>query len=153
MDPFILKLFTQVSITILGFSGVTTALGHLSSNTRYISIRTKGLLFAASIAFIASIGPLAGFPEFFAAIFLAIAALSTSCICLYAFTKSGANSSLVWPVHIALITSSLWLVYNLITNTQQIGQPYIATTALLIISSVILFIRLVISIDLGGLVK
>jgi len=41
MDPFILKLFTQVSITILGFSGVTTALGHLSSNTRYISIRTS----------------------------------------------------------------------------------------------------------------
>ena len=146
----VLFVFAQLSIATLGFTGVTVTFVHIVSDKKLVSIRTKGLLYTSILAFIGSVAPLSGIPAKFVSIALVLGVTTCSILCLFFCVKIGgrhANHALVWPVNLSLIGASFWLGWVLFFDTTHVMRPYLLLIGLLLISAVILFIRLILSID------
>ena len=78
MDYTNLQVLAEVSVTLLGFSGITAIMGYSRFAQQGVTYRMQGLLYASSLAFIGSILPLVGIPILLAAV--SIAALGSAVI-------------------------------------------------------------------------
>ncbi len=71
-----MQVLAEVSVTLLGFSGITAVMGHSRFDQRGVAYRMQGLLYTSSLALVGSVLPLVGVPILPAAI--SIAALSSA---------------------------------------------------------------------------
>jgi hypothetical protein len=71
MDYTNLQVLAEVSVTLLGFSGITAIMGYSRFAQKGVKYRMQGLLYGSSLAFIGSILPLVGIPILPAAVGMA----------------------------------------------------------------------------------
>jgi hypothetical protein len=72
MDYSNLEILAEVSVALLGFSGLTIVLGRSRFNQHGVSFRIRGLLFTSSAAFVGSTMPLVGMPLLASILLLAL---------------------------------------------------------------------------------
>jgi hypothetical protein len=150
MDYTNLQVLAEVSVALLGFSGLTIVIGHSRFDQRGVAYRTQGMLYSASLAFIGSLLPLVGIPISLGAIAMA-ASMSMACVWagMRAFGISMAtvktSTLLNWiffPMYV-MSTLSLWL--SLFVLSEQALLIYKLAIACNLLIAVVFFIRLVIS--------
>jgi hypothetical protein len=71
MDYTNLQVLAEVSVTLLGLSGLTAVIGQSKFDQRGVAYRTQLLLYTSSVAFVGSFLPLIGIPLILATIGMA----------------------------------------------------------------------------------
>jgi hypothetical protein len=150
MDYTNLQVLAEVSVALLGFSGLTIVIGRSRFDQLGVAYRTQGMLYSASLAFIGSLLPLVGIPISLGAIAMA-ASMSMACVWagMRAFGISMAtvktSTLLNWiffPMYV-MSTLSLWL--SLFVLSEQALLIYKLAIGCNLLIAVVFFIRLVIS--------
>ena len=65
MDYSNLQVLAEVSVALLGFSGLTIVMGHSGFDQHGLAYRTQAMLYSSSLAFIGSLLPLVGISNIF----------------------------------------------------------------------------------------
>ena len=150
MDFTNLQVLAEVSVALLGFSGLTVVLGQSRFDQAGIAFRTEGLLYTSSLAFIGSLLPLVGVPVLLGAI--AIAALM-SVVCMSVLRMLfGADAPtfrisqfLTWTTLPVYMMSTLALWISIFALPEQLLFIYKLAIGCNLILAVLYFIRLVTS--------
>ena len=87
MDYTNLQALAEVSVTLLGFSGLTIVMGHSRFDQHGLAYRTQGMLYNSSLGFIGSLLPLLGIPISLGVIVMAVL-MSTLALWLSLFVLS-----------------------------------------------------------------
>jgi hypothetical protein len=130
MDFTNLQVLAEVSVTLLGFSGLAAVIGHSRFDPRGVEYRTLLLLYTASAAFVGSILPLVGVPILLAAIgFATLGSVLLVWGAKYNFGRSARRvqilSVLVWvffPLGVMVTLSLWWAVFTLAEQLLLIYQ-------------------------------
>ena len=150
MDYSNLQVLAEVSVALLGFSGLTIVMGHSRFDQHGLAYRTQAMLYSSSLAFIGSLLPLVGISITFGAI--TMAALMSMGIVWAGMKILGWSVSLVktnpllnwmfFPVYL-MSTLSLWL--SLFVLSEHALLIYKLAIGCNLLVAVIFFIRLIIS--------
>ena len=148
MDYTNLQVLAEVSITLLGFSGLTAILGHSRFDQLGVAYRTQMLLYASSVAFIGSILPLVGVPVLLGAIGMAA---SMSVLTVWAAKRLFGWSAQKVPTSLALnwiffptfIMLTLYLLWSIFTLAEQLLLIYELSIGLYLMLATVSFVRLV----------
>ncbi len=148
MDYTNLQVLAEVSVTLLGFSGITAIVGRSRFAQQGVTYRMQGLLYTSSLAFIGSILPLVGIPILPAAI--GIAAL-TSAVIIWAGKNSFGrsrheirpNPALVWTVLPMAVMVNLYLWWSILTLAEQLLFVYQLQIGVQLLIATLYFVRLV----------
>jgi hypothetical protein len=148
MDYTNLQVLAEVSVTLLGFSGITAVIGHSRFAQQGVAYRILGLLYSSSAAFIGSILPLVGIPILPAAV--GIAALVSAVNIWVGKTLFGrsrqelrANPALVWTFFPMAVMVNLYLWWSIFVLAEQLLYVYQLQIGFLLLISTVYFIRLV----------
>ncbi len=150
MDYDNLQVLAEVSVTLLGFSGITAIMGYSRFDQRGVTYRMQGLLYTSSQALVASILPLVGIPMLPAAIAVAILGTAT-CIWAGKMQLGGSGNEvryspfLLWtflPAG-ALVSLSLW--WSILFSTEHLLFIYQLSIGFNLLLATTYFIRLVAS--------
>ena len=150
MDYTNLQVLAEVSVALLGFSGLTIVMGHSRFDQHGVAYRTQGMLYNSSLAFIGSLLPLVGIPISFGVIAMA-SLMSMGCVWagMRIFGRSvpqvKTSPLLNWiffPMYL-MSTLSLWL--SLFVLSEQALLIYKLAIGCNLLVAVVFFIRLVIS--------
>jgi len=150
MDYSNLQLLAEVSVALLGFSGLTIVMGHSRFDQHGLAYRTQGMLYLSSLAFIGSLLPLLGISISFSAIVMA-ALMSMGSVwagmrIFGRFVPLVKTSPLLnwifFPMYL-ISTLSLWL--SLFVLSEQALLIYKLAIGCNLLVAVIFYIRLVIS--------
>lgn len=142
------EVLAEISVTLLGLSGVTTVIGRSKFDQRGAEYRVLLLLYTSSAAFIGSVLPLIGVPILFAAVALAISA-TLLFVWGRAYWWSGArrrvslNPILVWlffPTGILLLLLMWWAIF---TQSQHLQHVYQLAIGFFLLTATTAFVRLV----------
>jgi len=87
MDYTNLQALAEVSVTLLGFSGLTIVMGRSRFDQHGLAYRTQGMLYNSSLGFIGSLLPLLGIPISLGVIVMAVL-MSTLALWLSLFVLS-----------------------------------------------------------------
>ena len=150
MDYDNMQVLAEVSVTLLGFSGITAIMGHSRFDQRGVTYRMQGLLYTSSQALVASILPLVRIPILPAAIAVAILGSAT---CIWAGkmqlgrtrNEVRPNPFLLWtflPAG-ALVMLSLW--WSILISAEYLLFIYQLSIGFNLILATTYFIRLVAS--------
>jgi len=149
----VLGLFAEVSIAMLGFSGITLAFGRIYKRQKSLSVRTMGLLVTSGIAFLASITPIVGLPSVVASIILILLVGVSASWCIISVFRKPEHSSSVWLVCLvngSLLCSVGWLILALWSDGSSVNAPYMTTICLLLLAAALLFIRMILAMGTNG---
>ena len=151
MDYPNLDVLAEVSVALLGFSGLTIVLGHTRFHHLGVAFRTRGLLYTSSSAFVGCILPLVGIP-LPASVFLLALAMSFLSVWSGRATFGRQASSFqphlilswtLWPPFV-LLTLALWLS-PLLTPESNFAVFRFAIGGNLLLA-VVYFVRLILSV-------
>lgn len=150
MDYSNLQVLAEVSVALLGFSGLTIVMGHSRFDQHGLAYRTQGMLYLSSLAFIGSLLPLVGISISFSAIAMAaLMSMGSAWAGMRIFHRSvppvKTSPLLNWiffPMYL-ISTSSLWL--SLFVLSEQALLIYKLAIGCNLLVAVIFYIRLVIS--------
>lgn len=150
MDYTDLQVLAEVSVALLGFSGITVVMGHSQFDQQGVAYRTRGLIFSSSMAFIGSIMPLVGVPIMLAA---AVMAAAMSALCVWAGrTILGKNTEtvptnpmLTWTLLPVTAVSSLALWFSIFVYAENILFIYKLSIGCNLLLAVVAFVRLLTS--------
>jgi hypothetical protein len=150
MDYTNLQVLAEVSVALLGFSGLTIVMGHSRFDQHGLAYRTQGMLYNSSLAFTGSLLPLVGIPISFGAIAMAVLmSIGSVWAGLRIFGRSAlavkTSPLLNWiffPMYL-MSTLSLWL--SLFVLSEQALLIYRLAIGCNLLVAVVFFIRLVIS--------
>ena len=148
MDYTNLEVLAEVSITLLGFSGLTAILGHSRFDPVGVAYRTKMLLYASSVAFIGSILPLVGVPILLGAIGMA-ASMSVLTIWAgrYVFgwsvQKVQTSLALNWIFFPSFTLLTLYLWWTIFAFAAHLLLIYELSIGLYLLLATVSFVRLV----------
>jgi hypothetical protein len=148
MDYTNLQLLAEVSVALLGFSGITAIVGHSRFAQQGVVYRLQGLLYSSSLALIGSILPSVGIPMLPAAV---VIAASNSAALIWAGIKSFGrsrreiqpNPALVatfFPIA-GLVNLNLW--WSIFSRAEQLLFSYQLQIGVLILLATTYFVRLV----------
>lgn len=146
----ILPVFAQIAVATLGFSGITATFVYMVSDRKFVSVRTKGLLYTSSIALVGSMAPLAAIPAQIVSIALVIAVTICSGLCLYFNVNIGGhrnNRALVWFVNLTLLAAAFWLAWACAFHPEHMMKQYLVLILLLLIAATVLFVRVIVLMD------
>ncbi len=147
MDYTNLQVLAEVSITLLGFSGLTAVIGYSRFDQRGIAYRTLMSLYQSSVAFIGSIMPLVGIPILFAAI--GLATLMSVLTIWVGMRISGVSAAykthplitgILFPMYV-IVLSALW--WSIVTLAGQLQFIYELSIGMNLLVATVAFIRLV----------
>jgi hypothetical protein len=145
-----LQVLAEVSVALLGFSGLTVVLGQSRFDQAGIAFRTEGLLYTSSLAFIGSLLPLVGVPVSLSAIAIATL-MSVACVSVLR-TLFGANAPtiriskfLTWTTLPVYMLSTLALWFSIFALPEQLLLIYKLAIGCNLVLAVLYFIRLVTS--------
>jgi len=150
MDYSNLQVLAEVSVALLGFSGLTIVMGHSRFDKHGLAYRTQGMLYLSSLAFIGSLLPLIGISIFFGAIAMATLMSMGSVwagMRIFGWSVSPVKTNLLlnwifFPMYV-MSTSSLWLSLSVLSEQALLIYKLAIGCNLLV--AVVFFIRLVIS--------
>jgi hypothetical protein len=151
MDYLNLDVLAEVSVALLGFSGLTIVLGRSRFHQLGVAFRIRGLLYASSSAFVGCILPLVGIPL---TVSVLVLALAMSYLSVWsgrvAFGRQASsfqpNLILVWALWppFVLLTLALWLS-PLLTPESNFAVFKFAIGGNLLLA-VVYFVRLILSV-------
>lgn len=148
MDYTNFQVLAEVSVTLLGFSGITAIVGQSRFPQHGIRWRMLGLLYSASLAFIGSALPLVGIALLPAAV--AVAALYTAANIWVGKTlldrsrhEIQANPALVWTFYPFGIMMNLYLWVAVFVLPEQLFFVYQLQIGFLLLLATVYFVRLV----------
>jgi hypothetical protein len=148
MDYTNLQVLAEVSVTLLGFSGITAIMGHSRFAQQGVAYRMQGLLYGSSVAFIGSILPLVGIPILPAAV--GMAALLSAAIIWAGKNSFGRsrheiqpNPALVWTFFPMGIMANLYLWWSIFTLAEQLLLAYQLQIGFQLLVATTYFVRLV----------
>jgi len=148
MDYSNFQVLAEVSVTLLGFSGITAIVGQSQFPQQGVRWRMLGLLYSSSLAFIGSALPLVGIPVLPAAV--ALAALSSVAITWVGMTlldrssqKIQANPIITWTFSTFGVLMTLYLWLSIFVLPDQIHHAYQQQIGFLLLLATVYFIRLV----------
>jgi len=159
MDYSTLKVLAEISVTLLGFSGLTAVIGHSRFDPHGVAYRTLLLLYASSVAFIGSILPLVGVPILLAAIGIAVSmSVNTVWTGRTILGISGATAKtsklLNWTIFPVYVISTLALWWSIFSTTEEILFFYQLSIGMNLLVATVSFVRLVrsafVTIDTSG---
>jgi len=148
MDFTNLQVLAEVSVALLGFSGITAIVGQSQFAQQGVKYRVLGLLYSSSLAFMGTILPLIGIP-------VRPAAAITAALVLAGIIWAGMNSfgparkdirpNLVlvlvfFPISVLV---NLYLWYAIIVLTEQILLAIQLQVGVLLLLATVYFVRLV----------
>jgi hypothetical protein len=150
MDYSNLQVLAEVSVALLGFSGLTIVMGHSRFDQHGLAYRTQGMLYNSSLAFTGSLLPLVGIPISFGAIAMAVLmSMGSIWAGMRIFGKSEppvkTSPLLNWiffPMYL-MATLALWL--SLFILSERVLFIYKLAIGCNLLVAVVFFIRLVIS--------
>jgi hypothetical protein len=148
MDYTDLQVLAEVSVALLGFSGITAIVGHSRFAQQGVTYRLRGLLYSSSLAFIGSILPLIGIPILPAGV--AIAAFNSAAI-IWAGAMSFGRSKkeiqphpvLVWIFFPFTILVNLHLWWSIFALAERLFFAYQLQVGALLLLATVYFVRLV----------
>ena len=148
MDYTNLQVLAEVSVTLLGFSGITTIVGRSRFAQQGAVFRMRGLLYSSSSAFVVSILPLVGIPLLPAAIGSAVYVLP---FIVWAwkgvFGRSRReiqpNPAIKWTLFPVSILVYLYLWWSILAMADQLLFAYQLQIGTLLLSATMYFVRLV----------
>ena len=148
MDYTNLQVLAEVSVTLLGFSGLTAIIGHSRFAQQGVTYRMLGLLYTSSLAFIGSILPLVGIPILPAAVGIAALMLAGN---IWAgknsFGRSRCeiqpNPALVWAFFPMSVMVNLYLWWSIFTSAEQLLFAYQLQIGFQLLLGTVYFVRLV----------
>ncbi len=153
MDYPNLDVLAEVSVALLGFSGLTVVIGHSRFHQLGVVYRMRGLLYASSIAFVGSILPLVGIPLSASVLLLAIAMSFLGVFVGRASFGRQASSIqpspvLLWTFYptLLLLTIALWLSPLLMPESNFVVFRFAIGFNLVL--SVAYFVRLILSVPI-----
>lgn len=148
MDYTNLQVLAEVSVALLGFSGITAIVGHSRFAQQGVTYRMLGLLYSSSLAFIGSILPLIGIPMLPAAI--VIAALNAAAVVWAGVMSFGPARkeiqphpvlvSIFFPIAV-VVNSYLW--WSIVASTERLLFAYQLQVGTLLLLATVYFVRLV----------
>ena len=150
MDYTNLQVLAEVSVALLGFSGLTIVMGHSRFDQHGVAYRTQGMLYNSSLAFVGSLLPLVGIPISFGAIAMAaLMSMGSVWAGMRILRKSvppvKTSPLLNWiffPMYL-MSTLSLWM--SLFVLSEQALLIYKLAIGCNLLVAVVFFIRLIIS--------
>ena len=129
MDYTNLQVLAEVSVTLLGLSGLTAVIGQSRFDQRGVAYRTQLLLYCSSVAFVGSILPLVGIPLLLATVAMAVSMttltvwIGKNVIGLFQ-QKVQTSMALAWIFSPAFIMLTLFLWWSIFTfNCQPHTTP------------------------------
>jgi hypothetical protein len=143
-----LELLAELSIAILGFAGLTAVFGHSKFDASSVTVRIRGLILSAGLAFAASVIPLIGVSLILSAAILLVATFATWYWMLKAINEGKFihNPWITWPTSLIGIGCAIWLCYALMSNS-EILSAYVAFTGYQLLLATAFYIRLVLSME------
>jgi hypothetical protein len=150
MDYTNLQVLAEVSVALLGFSGLTVVLGHSRFDQAGIKFRTQGLLYTSSLAFIGSLLPLVGVPVSLGATVMAALMSATFMSVLMTLFRADTptirvSPFLTWTTLPVYMISTLALWFSIFALPEQLLFIYKLAIGCNLLLAVLYFIRLVTS--------
>lgn len=148
MEPGSFEIFAELSVTMLGFSGITAVLGGSQLDSPFIIVRIKGLLFCAGVAGVASIMPLAGLTlEHSAYLFelLLLSLMAWNFLGFRSISSHRASLPIFIPLIALLLSSSIFLGYQLYFEASNLTSAYAFGISACLLCAGSYFIRVVLS--------
>jgi len=148
MDYTNLQVLAEVSVTLLGLSGLTAVIGQSRFDQRGVAYRTQLLLYTSSVAFVGSILPLVGIPLLLATIGMAVSMTTMMAWgARYNFgwfqQKVRTSLALLWIFFPPLIVLTLFLWWSIFTMAEQLLLSYELSIGLCLLLATVSFVRLV----------
>ena len=143
-----LSIFAELSVAMLGFSGITAVLGNSQSDIPFIAGRIRGLLFTSGIAALASILPLTGTSILSSSyIFLVLLAslVVWSLTSFLAIKDYQASLAIGISCLGAIASAMIWLGYSVYTQADTLVSAYAIGISACLLTAGVFFIRVVLS--------
>ena len=148
MDFTNLQVLAEVSVTLLGLSGLTAVIGQSKFDQLGVAYRTHLLLYNASVAFVASILPLVGIPILLATIAMAVSVTAMTVwggksifgLFQQKVQMSVALACVFYPPFVVL---TLFLWWSIFTLAEQSLLVYELSIGLFLLLATVSFVRLV----------
>ena len=148
-----LGLLADLSIALLGFSGIVVSLGSTNFSEEGYSKRIAALLWGSLVAFIGSILPILNVPIVVASMLL----ISLSTLLLAWATRTfvlGGNlqrTDTIAPLLFGLLTPAIvvaaWLAYCVVFDRSMLEYAYLSVVGCWLIVAASTFVRLVLALD------
>lgn len=144
-----LSVFAEVSIALLGFSGLASALSSVSDRNRaFITIRLKALLMISGSACFGSLAPLTGLEVYYCSILLTLLTAGT----VFKIGRDFLGASDVSPSLFLVFLSVGWAIagigfqlFTLVFKPALVPVAYAFTLSGMITISILFFIRFVLA--------
>ena len=148
MDYTNLQVLAEVSVTLLGFSGITAIVGYSRFAQQGVTFRMRGLLYASSSAFVGSILPLVGIPILPAAIGIAALVLAGNIwagkgVMGRSRQEIQPNPAITWTMFPMAVIVNLYLWWSILTLAEQLLFAYLLQIGFQLLIGTVYFIRLV----------
>ena len=148
-----LELIAELSIALLGFSGIVVSLGRSNFSAGGYASRISALLWTSGLAFVGSILPILKVPLMVSSVVL----LVTSVLLLLWATRTfvlGGNlnrTNTIAPLLFGLLSPAVvvsgWLAYCLVADQDSLETSYLAVVGCWLILAASTFVRLVLALD------
>ena len=148
MDTQSFEIFAELSIAVLGFSGITAAIGSQTQQKSFLAARAKGLLFAGGVAAIFSVAPLTDLSLAYCAIGYMC---SSSSLLVWAFfglhrNPQARSSIFIFSIGNAIIITAIGaLAYSLALAPELLPKAYVFALSMVLLLAGIFFVRLVLA--------
>ena len=137
-----------MSITVLGFSGITAAIGIRIHQKAFLAARVRGLLFAAGIASIFSVAPLANLNLIYCAVGYMVFSSSLLIWAFFGLHKNpdAQSSTTVFIGGNSIILSAIVaLAYSIAWAPHLLANVYVYALSMMLLLSGIFFVRMVLA--------
>ena len=148
MDYTNLQVLAEVSVTLLGLSGLTAVIGQSKFDQLGVAYRTQTLLYTSSVAFVGSILPLVGVPLMLATIGMAVAVTMLTAwtsVNFFGWRRQKVPMSLVlvWIFYPLFIVTTIFLWWSIFTSADQLPIIYELSIGSSLLLATVCFVRLV----------
>jgi hypothetical protein len=147
----ILEVLAELSVAILGFSGITVVLGHSKFDALSAGTRIQGLILSSGIALILSVLPIIGLHLAISSVLAIVLTLSFAFWAIWTIYR-GMFKANVWLTVFAVGVGAaccIWLAYVLAVGRGNLIDPYIALVGFTLLQAAVFYIRVVLSINMA----
>ena len=149
-----LELLAELSIALLGFSGIVVSLGRTNFSEEGYSKRIAALLWGSLVTFLGSILPILNVPILVASFVLITMSTLLLAWATRSFVLAGnlERTDTIVPLLFGLLTPAVvvtvWLAYCLVFDRNKLEYGYLSVVGCWLIVAASTFVRLVLALDL-----
>ena len=148
MEPDAFEIFAEVSVAILGFSGMVAVIGDSNNTSPFIAARIRGLLLTSGSAAVSALAPLTGLTLTYCSILLIVIILASQLWGVWLMMQQAAKPS--WTIFfvslVAMLSAVIWLTYGLVVDPGVLIFGYVFAVSVLLLMSGLFFARMVLAI-------